>query len=184
MPELFETDASGATWLPFNEVLEVPTRNGGVMYLFRQFEQGYICRMDSRFSEWLKPEIEALERQEEILLATIADDRRMDVTKERRISLNFYEERSKRGHFELYHVKNASKEPLQSFQAVVEPTQISKGSKSVTFEIPSNEHAFMHNLHKKVKHQEGLGTFGAFCAHEFSTAIRSLRIQHPDLWVD
>jgi hypothetical protein len=99
MPELFETDASGATWLPFNEVLEVPTRNGGVMYLFRQYEQGYICRMDSRFSEWLKPEIEALERQEEILLATIADDRRMDVTKERRISLNFYEERSKRGHF-------------------------------------------------------------------------------------
>lgn len=164
---------AGTTWHKFNEIREIPTSSGGKFYMFRHLPDLLTCRMDERFAHLIQPEIEALKEGWEVELACIPDPTKTDLDKNKRISLKYYEARFTEG---------PQPEDARLEQIRPEPTAESL-SKSVTFDLSIEEHAFITALHKKMRQSDvSLARFKDFNAYLFSTQIRLLRLQHPDLW--
>jgi len=82
----------GTTWLVFNEVTERVTSNGGMFYTFHHRPYIPVCRVDQRFANLIKDELEQLKEGNEVEMACIPDPTpsRPD---DWRISLKYYEAR-------------------------------------------------------------------------------------------
>lgn len=167
---------AGTTWQTFNDIKEIPTSTGGKFYMFRQIPGMLMCRMDQRFDHLIEPEIEALKAGEEVQLACIVDPTKPDLEKNWRISLKYYEARWAEYNNEIVVTKRL---PLE--QAARQPEE--KTTTKITFSASVEDHAFMANLHKRTKQTDkSLRTFEDFNIYMYSTMVRILRMQNPDLW--
>jgi hypothetical protein len=135
--------------------------------MFRNRPSTCVCKTDQRFVYLIQDELDALERGDTVSLACIKDPdpQRVDHW---RISLMYYEARYAEA---LQAQQQAEKE---------QSTPATKQSKHITFEVSLEDHALLHELHKKTKiiHGDSL-FFSDFVAILLSRQLEVVKLLYP-----
>ena len=148
----------------FTNYRRCATSNGSDVYRITSAFTREVCRVDERFIPLIEDEIKALEAKEYVDFVCVPDEKQED-DNSWRLDLDYYRDRMH------------EKAETPTFA----PAPDLEG-KNVTFMISKEDHAFITHLHKQMKQATGrFSKFSDLTSYIFETALRNLRLSHPDL---
>jgi hypothetical protein len=148
----------------FTHYRRCPTSNGSAVYRITSIFNKEVCRVDERFLPLIEAEIAAIDNGEAVDFVCIPDLAQQD-------------DFGWRLDLEYYRGRMADEPETPSF-----PPASDLDGKNVTFLISKEDHAFITNLYKQMKHVNSrFSKFSDLNSYIFETAVRSLRLSHPDL---
>lgn len=147
----------------FDAYREVQTSTGSKFYWLTSSDSNEVCRVDERFSYLIESTFPLLDQNQGVEYMCIPDIRdprgwRLDLDHYRAEMLSASSD------------KSTSTDPIDN------------DLKSITFYVSSDDHAFLTALHKRIKQVDPTFTrFSDLNAYHFTTLVRTLKMQHPDL---
>lgn len=152
----------------FSECREFDTSSGSKLYRLTNNYSRDVCRIDERFIPLIEEQLERVQLGQEVDFVCIPDK---------------HNENGWRLDLDHYRSGPSNQKPVVPHFVPRESTPAcTNDQKNVTFTISKQDHTFVANLHKRLKHTNPLFTkFSDLTSYIFETSIRNLRLQHPDL---